>query len=97
VERLPEEEAARRAAALDGWTVEGGALTCERTFADFAAAVAFVNRVAALAEAQGHHPDIDIRYRRVRLALTTHDAGGLTGRDFDLAARIDALPGGGAP
>ena len=52
--------------------------------------MAFVNRVAALAEAADHHPDIDIRYSKVTLALSTHDAGGLTARDFDLAEAIGA-------
>jgi 4a-hydroxytetrahydrobiopterin dehydratase len=51
----------------------------------------FVNRVGELAEQAGHHPDIDIRYNRVRLALTTHDAGGLTQKDFDLAAQAQRL------
>ena len=51
----------------------------------------FVNEVAELAEAAGHHPDIDIRYNKVRLALSSHDAGGLTQRDFDLASSIDEL------
>jgi 4a-hydroxytetrahydrobiopterin dehydratase len=51
--------------------------------------VQFVNRVADLAEAADHHPDIDIRYRKVRLGLTTHDAGGLTTKDFSLARQID--------
>jgi len=59
------------------------------TFQDFVGALRFVNRVADLAEAASHHPDIDIRYNRVRLALTTHDAGGLTGKDFELAAAAD--------
>jgi 4a-hydroxytetrahydrobiopterin dehydratase len=58
-------------------------------FQDFVAALRFVNRVADLAERAGHHPDIDIRYNRVRLGLTTHDAGGLTGKDFELAAAAD--------
>jgi len=49
----------------------------------------FVNMVAELAEASGHHPDIDIRYSQVRLALVTHDAGGLTSKDFDLAGQAD--------
>jgi 4a-hydroxytetrahydrobiopterin dehydratase len=50
-----------------------------------------VNRVGALAEKAGHHPDIDIRYNKVRLGLVTHDAGGLTARDFELAAEVDRL------
>jgi 4a-hydroxytetrahydrobiopterin dehydratase len=53
--------------------------------------MAFVNQVAEKAEKAGHHPDIDIRYNKVRLALVSHDAGGLTERDFDLATGIDSL------
>ena len=59
-------------------------------FADFEGSMAFVNRVAGLAEAMDHHPDIDIRYSKVTLTLTTHDAGGLTARDFALAEQIGA-------
>ena len=55
------------------------------------ASLAFVNQVGQLAEAAGHHPDIDIRYNRVRLALVTHDAGGLTAKDFDLAQKINGV------
>ncbi len=61
------------------------------TFADFRTAMAFVNRVADAAEAADHHPDIDIRYSKVTLALVTHDAGGLTARDTKLAEDADAL------
>jgi 4a-hydroxytetrahydrobiopterin dehydratase len=60
-------------------------------FKDFPAAMAFVNRVAQAAEAAWHHPDIDIRWNQVTLTLTTHDEGGLTKKDFDLAKAIDAL------
>jgi 4a-hydroxytetrahydrobiopterin dehydratase len=73
---------------LPGWRVEAGELVRTFEFADFRAALRFVNNVGELAELAGHHPDIDIRYNRVRLALTTHDAGGLTDKDFDLAGRI---------
>ena len=58
------------------------------TFPD---AITFVGRVAELAEAADHHPDIDIRYRKVRIALSTHDAGGITQKDFDLAGDIEAI------
>ena len=61
------------------------------TFASFPAAIAFVNRVAEAAEKANHHPDIDIRWNKVRLALSSHDAGGLTDRDFRLAGVIDSL------
>jgi 4a-hydroxytetrahydrobiopterin dehydratase len=67
------------------WRLAHGQLEREWTFADFVHAMAFVNRVAEMAEAAGHHPDIDIRYNRVRLALITHDAGGVTGRDAEMA------------
>jgi 4a-hydroxytetrahydrobiopterin dehydratase len=88
---LTAQEAASRLSALSGWQIESGELTKAITFKDFPAALAFVNRVGERAEEAGHHPDIDIRYNRVRLALVTHDAGGLTAKDFDLAAILDKL------
>jgi 4a-hydroxytetrahydrobiopterin dehydratase len=81
----------KRLAELHGWTVSRGALRCEFVFEGFKEALQFVNRVGDLAEAADHHPDIDIRYSRVRLALSTHDAGGITEKDFALAAAIDRL------
>ena len=84
-------EAQSRLASLEGWKIEAGELVKTFQFNDFVASMRFVNRVGELAEQAGHHPDIDIRYNRVRLALTTHDAGGLTQKDFDLAALIDNL------
>ncbi len=77
--------------SLPSWSLEDGELTREFEFADFVAAIEFVNQVAEKAEAASHHPDIDIRYNKVRFALVSHDAGGLTDRDFDLAAAIEAL------
>ena len=71
----------------DGWTEIDGALEREFRFADFAAAMAFVNRVAELAESEDHHPDIDVRWNRVTLRWSTHSAGGITDRDRELAAR----------
>lgn len=71
------------------WKLQDGKLIREWTFSDFVEAIAFVNRVAALAEAAGHHPDIDIRYNRVLLGLISHDAGGITERDMAMANRID--------
>jgi 4a-hydroxytetrahydrobiopterin dehydratase len=73
---------------LPEWAVEDGSLVRFWTFADFVEAMAFVNRVAELAEAAGHHPDIDIRYNRVRLALVSHDAGGITARDAAMARQL---------
>ena len=88
---LPQSEIESRLRSVPAWRIDGGELT--RTFGlkDFVAALAFVNRVGDLAEKAGHHPDIDIRYNKVRLGLVTHDAGGLTAKDFDLAAEVDKL------
>jgi 4a-hydroxytetrahydrobiopterin dehydratase len=91
MQRFSEEEAASRLGDLPGWQIEAGELTRTFTFKDFIAALAFVNRVGDQAEQAGHHPDIDIRYNRVRLGLVTHDAGGLTAKDFELAAAADKL------
>lgn len=79
-------EALRR---TPGWERAGAEIRRTYRFRDFREALAFVNRVGGLAEAAGHHPDIDIRYNTVTLALTTHDAGGLSAKDFDLARAID--------
>jgi 4a-hydroxytetrahydrobiopterin dehydratase len=88
---LSPEEAQARLKSLPGWQIEAGELVKTFQFKDFVASLSFVNRVGELAEQHSHHPDIDIRYNRVRLALITHDAGGLTQKDFDLAARAQAL------
>jgi 4a-hydroxytetrahydrobiopterin dehydratase len=73
------------------WKEEGQVLRRTFDFPTFAEGIRFVTRVAEVADAADHHPDIDIRYRKVTLALTTHDAGGLTSRDTALAAKVDAL------
>lgn len=86
---LSEEQAATRLKTLPDWEIANGELVRIFKFGDFRVAIRFVNKVAELAEAAGHHPDIDIRYNKVRLALVTHDAGGLTDKDFDLAALAD--------
>jgi 4a-hydroxytetrahydrobiopterin dehydratase len=88
---LSPEEAASRLTVLPAWQIEDGELTRTFRFKDFTAALTFVNRVGERAEEAGHHPDIDIRYNRVRLSLVTHDEGGLTAKDFDLAAAADKL------
>lgn len=88
---LAEAEAAARLSSLPGWQIQKGELTRTFTHKDFRAALAFVNKVGDLAEQAGHHPDIDIRYNKVRLGLVTHDAGGLTGKDFDLAGSVSKL------
>jgi 4a-hydroxytetrahydrobiopterin dehydratase len=89
--RLSRGDAERRLKELNGWTLEGDAIRKQFTFADFPAAVAFVNRLAPQAEAVDHHPDILISYKRVTLTYSTHDEGGLTEKDFDGAAAADRL------
>jgi 4a-hydroxytetrahydrobiopterin dehydratase len=77
--------------ALAGWERAGDEIVKTYEFATFADAISFVVRVGFLAEAADHHPDIDIRWRNVRIALTTHSANGLTNRDLDLAAEIESI------
>ncbi len=77
--------------SLDGWTVEGSQLESKRKFKNFIQAIEFVNRLVEPAESAGHHPDIEISYNKVKIILTTHDAGGLTQNDFDLARIISQI------
>lgn len=88
---LSSQEIGSRLAVLTGWQLESGEIVRTFTFPDFPGSLDFVNRVGELAEGAGHHPDIDIRYNKVRLALTTHDAGGITTKDFDLAGKINQI------
>jgi 4a-hydroxytetrahydrobiopterin dehydratase len=87
---LSDSEIQQRLAAVGEWRREGEAIVRDCSFGDFAAAIAFVNRVAAVAEAANHHPDILLHgWSKVRLTLSTHSAGGLTDADFALAGQID--------
>ena len=88
---LSSSEISTRLGKIAGWHADAGELTKTFQFKDFRAAIAFVNQLADVAEEAGHHPDIDIRYNKVRLGLVTHDAGGITAKDFDLAAKADGL------
>ncbi len=90
-EVMTAEQAALARTGVPEWHLDGSSLVRDLTFEDFAEAMDFVNRVAFLAEEARHHPDIEIRWNRVRLRLVTHSAGGLTGRDFSLAARLDQV------
>ncbi len=90
---LSEAETAEGLSQLEGWEIKEGRLRKQYTFRTFLRAIAFVNGVAYLAEAAGHHPDITINYNRVTLRLITHSEGALTDRDFALAAEIDAKLG----
>ena len=78
-------------ASHPGWSLDGETITKTFVLPGFADAIGFVAAVGVVSEKAFHHPDIDIRYRRVRISLTTHDQGGLTGKDISLASRIDKL------
>jgi len=88
---LSDNEIRSKLVSVPDWQIESGELVRTFLFKDFRESLAFVNKVGEAAEQAGHHPDIDIRYNKVRLALVTHDAGGITEKDFDLAARADKL------
>jgi len=91
--KLSDAEIEQRLGDLADWSQEGNEIRKTFLLASFPMAIAFVVQVGFLAEAAGHHPDIDIRWRNVSLALTTHDAGGLSAKDFELAAQIDEILG----
>jgi 4a-hydroxytetrahydrobiopterin dehydratase len=91
--KLSEREVRERAAALPLWSVRDGKLHRELKFRDFVHAFGFMSSVAILAEKRNHHPDWSNGYDRVTIDLVSHDVGGLSQRDFDLAAAIDALAG----
>jgi 4a-hydroxytetrahydrobiopterin dehydratase len=88
---LADAEIAAALAALPDWTRDGDEIVKTFECASFPAAIAFVVQIGFLAEKADHHPDLDIRWRKVKVALSTHSAGGLTNRDFDLAAEIEGL------
>ncbi len=88
---LSESSIQEQVKSLDGWTVEGSQLESKRKFKNFIQAIEFVNRLVEPAESAGHHPDIEISYNKVKIILTTHDAGGLTQNDFDLARIISQI------
>jgi len=87
---MDDQEMRLRLKAMPTWSVTSGALRKLFQFQGFVEGIAFVNRVAVIAEEANHHPDIDIRWNKVTLSLTTHDKGGITEKDFSLAERCDA-------
>ena len=91
MQRISEDDLKEQLAQLPGWSLENGELVRSLTFKDFLEAIRFVNQVADAAEQAQHHPDIDIRYNRVRLGLVTHDAGGITTKDVDMARKVSDL------
>jgi 4a-hydroxytetrahydrobiopterin dehydratase len=90
--RLTSHECAQLSTLLPLWQIDDDVLERRFTFADFNSALAFVNRLAPLADTLGHHPDVALAWGRVVVRLSTHDAGGLTSLDVALAHAIDALP-----
>ncbi len=93
MERLDAEQVTAELSSVTGWVPNPttGEITRQFKFGNFVEAMAFVNKVAEIAEELGHHPDIIINYNRVTLSVITHDAGGLTTADFALAARVNLL------
>lgn len=89
-ERLDDAAVTERLSATSGWARDGDTIVKDFQCASFPDAVAFVVRIGFFAEAANHHPDLDIRWRKVHVVLSTHDAGGLTTLDFELAAQIDS-------
>jgi 4a-hydroxytetrahydrobiopterin dehydratase len=89
--KLERQRVAEELQKLADWTLQGDQIERHLKFENFVDSMIFVNKVAEIAEEEGHHPDIRIVYNRVTLALTTHDSGGLTQKDFQMAHRIDAL------
>lgn len=90
VPALDPEQVAKCVKLLTGWSLERMRIKKNYKFKDFVAAMVFVNKVAELAENEGHHPDISIHYNQVEITIWTHAVGGLTENDFILAAKIDA-------
>lgn len=89
--KLSSSEIESRLQDLEDWRLEGDAIKRKLEFDDFLEAIEFINRIAALADSADHHPEIFNVYNRVELLLTTHDSGGLTHKDFDLAQEIDRV------
>jgi 4a-hydroxytetrahydrobiopterin dehydratase len=91
--KLDTEQVVTELSKVTGWAINpnNGEITRQFKFGNFVEAMAFVNKVAEIAEELGHHPDITINYNRVTLSVITHDAGGLTTMDFTLAERVNAL------
>jgi len=93
ISKLPPDVIEEKLAGLPGWALRKEKLHRQFRFGDFVEAFGFMSRVALLAEAADHHPEWSNVYNRVDIELTTHDAGGISERDFQLAARINTLEG----
>jgi 4a-hydroxytetrahydrobiopterin dehydratase len=93
-QKLSDVEIQRALGGLPGWTRRGDVLTKTFSFEKFATGIAFVDRIAKVADEMDHHPDIDIRYTKITTTLSTHDAGGITQSDLKLAERIERTVAG---
>ncbi|MDG2410863.1 MAG: 4a-hydroxytetrahydrobiopterin dehydratase [Halioglobus sp.] len=91
IDKLSQEALTARLAQLPGWTLQGDKLSRQFSFTDFIEAFGFMSRIALLAEKMNHHPEWSNVYNRVAINLTTHDAGGISNRDFQLAESINQL------
>jgi 4a-hydroxytetrahydrobiopterin dehydratase len=91
---LSDAEVATALAMLPGWERDGDTIVKRYERASFPDAIAFVVRIGFFAEKADHHPDLDVRWRAVRVVLSSHDAGGITERDLSLARQIESIPGG---
>jgi 4a-hydroxytetrahydrobiopterin dehydratase len=93
LKKLSDADIQKKLAGLKDWRREGEAIVKEFVLGGFTEATHFISKIAPIANAMDHHPDVQLyRYKRVKMILTTHSAGGITQNDFDLAAKIDALP-----
>jgi 4a-hydroxytetrahydrobiopterin dehydratase len=88
---LSDDDVQRRLGELEGWEREGPAIRKQFQLKDFKDSVDFVNRLTPVAEEMNHHPDLEISWNKVTVSISTHSEGGLTGNDFELAGKIDAL------
>jgi 4a-hydroxytetrahydrobiopterin dehydratase len=94
-QKLSDLEIQRALGGLPGWARRGGALTKTFSFDRFADGIRFIDRLARVADDMNHHPDIDVRYTKVTVMLSTHDAGGITQDDLRLAEKIEMVNGTG--
>lgn len=93
-QKLSDLEIQRALGGLPGWSRRGDTLTKTFAFERFTDGIAFINRVAKVADEMNHHPDIDVRYTKITIVLSTHDAGGITQSDLQLAERIERVISG---
>jgi len=91
MEKLRTEEIKKRLQKLEGWELEGNCIVKELQTKNWKTTMFVVNAIAGIAEAHWHHPDLEVSFKKIRIKLTTHEAGGITEKDFKLAEEIDRL------